>query len=108
MPPQNPIASRQILVKIFVAISASRGHFTACNRKSEIYNLQFRRGCNSMVEWQLPKLHTRVRFPSPALSSSSNVETFGIRDWTLSYNSATRLDYPTTNLRPLLVSSGDS
>ena len=25
-----------------------------------------RRGCSSMVERQLPKLHTRVRFPSPA------------------------------------------
>src|SRR5690606_29157125 len=24
------------------------------------------RGCSSMVERQLPKLHTRVRFPSPA------------------------------------------
>src|SRR6266480_941778 len=40
-----------------------------CNRKSEIYNLPFSRGCNSMVEWQLPKLHTRVRFPSPAFIS---------------------------------------
>ena len=26
----------------------------------------FGRGCSSMVERQLPKLHTRVRFPSPA------------------------------------------
>src|SRR5215475_1029364 len=25
-----------------------------------------KRGCSSMVERQLPKLHTRVRFPSPA------------------------------------------
>src|SRR5262245_41338612 len=25
-----------------------------------------KRGCSSMVEWQLPKLHTGVRFPSPA------------------------------------------
>ena len=27
------------------------------------------RGCSSMVERQLPKLHTRVRFPSPACLS---------------------------------------
>ena len=27
---------------------------------------QVSRGCSSMVERQLPKLHTRVRFPSPA------------------------------------------
>ena len=29
-----------------------------------------RRGCSSMVERQLPKLHTRVRFPSPAPDAS--------------------------------------
>ncbi len=28
------------------------------------------RGCSSMVERQLPKLHTRVRFPSPAFARS--------------------------------------
>ena len=28
------------------------------------------RGCSSMVERQLPKLDTRVRFPSPALGAS--------------------------------------
>src|SRR3954468_22774120 len=27
------------------------------------------RGCSSMAERQLPKLHTRVRFPSPAPSA---------------------------------------
>ena len=27
---------------------------------------EFLCGCSSMVERQLPKLHTRVRFPSPA------------------------------------------
>src|SRR2546425_13243181 len=35
------------------------------NLKSTICNSV--RRCNSMVEWQLPKLHTRVRFPSPAV-----------------------------------------
>jgi hypothetical protein len=34
-------------------------------RKSKIANR--RRGCSSMAERQLPKLHTGVRFPSPAL-----------------------------------------
>ena len=29
-------------------------------------SLLFICGCNSMVEWQLPKLHTGVRFSSPA------------------------------------------
>ena len=28
--------------------------------------IRTRRGSNSVAEWQLPKLHTRVRFPSPA------------------------------------------
>src|SRR5689334_428734 len=28
-------------------------------------------GCSSMVECQLPKLDTRVRFPSPALSAKN-------------------------------------
>src|SRR5262245_18615291 len=37
-----------------------------CNRQSQIYNRKVPRGCSSMVERQLPKLHTRVRFPSPA------------------------------------------
>ena len=35
------------------------------NRNS-LYRASARRGCSSMVERQLPKLHTRVRFPSPA------------------------------------------
>src|SRR6266545_4880049 len=33
------------------------------------------RGRSSMVERQLPKLHTRVRFPSPAPSSTSSMDT---------------------------------
>jgi hypothetical protein len=37
------------------------------NRQSKIDNRKFLRGCSSMVERQLPKLDTRVRFPSPAL-----------------------------------------
>src|SRR5690606_12696991 len=32
------------------------------------------RGCSSMVELQLPKLITRVRFPSPARSAKAQVE----------------------------------
>ncbi len=39
------------------------------NRKSAIENQKFFRGCSSMAERQLPKLHTGVRFPSPAHSS---------------------------------------
>ncbi len=27
-------------------------------------------GCNSVAEWKLPKLHTWVRFPSPAQEKS--------------------------------------
>jgi hypothetical protein len=38
------------------------------NRKSAIENRKSCRGCSSMVERQLPKLDTRVRFPSPAIS----------------------------------------
>jgi hypothetical protein len=34
--------------------------------KSPFTILFSQRGCSSMVERQLPKLHTRVRFPSPA------------------------------------------
>ena len=30
------------------------------------------RGCNSVVEWQLPKLHMAVRFRSPALDYMKN------------------------------------
>jgi hypothetical protein len=38
------------------------------------------RGCSSMVERQLPKLHTRVRFPSPAPGFSSPYHDIQARD----------------------------
>ena len=40
----------------------------------------FRCGCSSMVERQLPKLHTRVRFPSPAPILSQNCFADGFAD----------------------------
>jgi hypothetical protein len=44
---------------------------TLCGAQDSLY-LVSRRGRSSMVERQLPKLHTRVRFPSPAPSSTSS------------------------------------
>ena len=41
----------------------TNGYF---NFISDWYSLQRFRGCSSEVEHQLPKLRTRVRFPSPA------------------------------------------
>ena len=41
---------------------------SGCTCVSEL-NCLLKRGCSSMVERQLPKLHTRVRFPSPAPES---------------------------------------
>ena len=35
-----------------------------------------------MVEWQLPKLHTRVRFPSPAfMLQNQPIDIDTIEDW---------------------------
>ena len=45
--------------------------FTIHSRKLSQFSLS-KRGCSSMVERQLPKLHTRVRFPSPACLSDLN------------------------------------
>src|SRR5688572_30949875 len=44
--------------------------FAACKYQTGHRQSPLFRGCSSMVERQLPKLDTRVRFPSPALSSS--------------------------------------
>ncbi len=45
-----------------------RSRFPVGKRRRSVHIRRRRapRGCSSMVERQLPKLHTRVRFPSPA------------------------------------------
>ena len=45
----------------------SHPEFSPCRRARAEDHCLPACGCSSMVERQLPKLHTRVRFPSPAL-----------------------------------------
>ena len=46
--------------------SLQKGLRTACATVAENHSFPRVCGCSSMVEQQLPKLNTRVRFPSPA------------------------------------------
>ena len=53
--------TRSALIQPRFLVQSSSSAFDPCKS----------RGCSSMVERQLPKLHTRVRFPSPAPLFSS-------------------------------------
>ena len=73
---------RSILLSVFAEIGGRRGNPTYTKSyakgdknlrlikdlgdKSQTNQRVTKCGCSSMVERQLPKLHTRVRFPSPA------------------------------------------
>ncbi len=50
---------------------------TTQKNPAKLYSASAQCGCSSMVERQLPKLHTRVRFPSPApyMQEVSNIKT---------------------------------
>ena len=48
-----------------VVLQSARSSLSVPNKKRHTAQKPMR-GCSSMVERQLPKLHTRVRFPSPA------------------------------------------
>ena len=51
---KNSVQKKRLLVKSYLTL----------DRK--YHRIKGIRGCSSMVEWKLPKLKTRVRFPSPA------------------------------------------
>src|SRR6266446_6367670 len=53
-----------------LATSFPGSNFAACKSAFENRQSKIRRGCSSMAERQLPKLDTRVRFPSPAFARS--------------------------------------
>ena len=49
-----------------LAVDMEHGHFENPAKSGKLRGVSLTGGCSSMVERQLPKLHTRVRFPSPA------------------------------------------